>query len=179
MTWRFGGVLVSAMLVAATACTRSLGDGDAASADGGLEAPTEAAAPSAAMPLPYFVEPCSNAPRWPNGTDFSYEHGGPSDAGPCTPHCGPNASASALWGPPMLGKLTSAALPSGPCAHDGNTCTMAAEWLGPCPDGGSAVGPFDLFICRCTSGAWTCTIDDRSPSVTEQTCTLPDDAGTD
>jgi len=177
MRWRSFGVLVSALLVAAAACSTQSAN-DAAIADGGVAAPTEAASPPVVVPPPYFVEPCSDAPRWPNGTDFSYEDDGPSDAGPCTPHCGPNASASAMWGPPMLGKLTSAALPSGPCVHEGNTCTMAAEWLGPCPEGGSAVGPFDLFICRCTSGEWACTIDGESPSGTAQTCTLPDDAGT-
>jgi len=172
-------MLVCAGLIAGAACAnRSTGDaavvdGGAAIFDAGPDAPINTASP------PYFVEPCSDGPRWPNGTDFSYEHGGPSHAGPCTPHCGPNANASALWGSPMLGKLTSAALPSGSCAHEGNTCTMAAEWLGPCPEGGAAVGPFDLFICRCTSGRWGCTIDDESPSATEQTCTLPDDAGTD
>ena len=168
-------MIVCAGLIAGAACSNRSGGDDALLVDGGLDAPTNAAA----SPPPYFVEPCSDAPRWPNGTNFSYEHGGPSDAGPCTPHCGPNANASALWGSSMLGKLTSAALPSGPCAHEGNTCTIGAEWLGRCPEGGSAVGPFDRFICHCTSGNWGCTIDDESPSATEQTCTLPDDAGTD
>ena len=132
---------------------------------------------SAPAPAP-TQEACSDGPRWPNGTKFSYETNGPVDAPPCIPHCGPNASASALWGPPALGKLTSAALPSGSCADEGNVCTMGAEWLGPCPPGGTAAGPFDLFICRCTSSKWECTVDATSPSSTEQTCSLPDDAGT-
>ena len=133
---------------------------------------------SEAGPPPYFVEPCSDGPRWPNGTQFAYERGAPSDAGPCTPHCGPNAKASALWGS-MTMNLTSAALPSGACAHEGNTCTMGAEWLGPCPAGGLAEGPLDVFICRCTSGRWGCTIDATAPSATDWTCTPPADAGTD
>jgi len=142
------------------------------------DASTSQPATDAGRP-PFFVEPCTDGPRWPNGTDFQYELHGPTDAPACTPHCGPNASASSLWGPPELGKLTIAALPSGGCQHDGNTCTMGAEWLGPCPAGGKAVGPLDLFICRCASGHWACTVDGTEPSATSWSCDLPADGGAD
>ncbi len=147
-------------------------------ADAGATSPSATPGTDAGRP-PFFVEPCSDGPRWPNGSPFEYEHDGPVTAPACTPHCGPNASASSLWGPPDLMKLTTAALPSGGCEHDGNTCTMGAEWLGVCPPGGRAVGPLDLFICRCTTGRWGCTVDDSSPSDTAQTCDLPEDAGAD
>jgi hypothetical protein len=146
--------------------------------DAGVHAASEAGADEAGPPPTYFVEACTDGPRWPNGSQFSYERDGPTDAGPCTPHCGPNPKASALWGSMTMG-LTTAALPSGACSHEGNTCTMAAEWLGPCPLGDSAEGPLDLFICRCTSGQWGCTIDATAPSATSQSCTPPADAGMD
>jgi hypothetical protein len=72
------------------------------------------------------------------------------------------------------GALTSDALPSGACAEDGVVCTMQAEVLGPCPDGAEAIGPLDLFICRCRSGAWACTIDATAPSGTAWSCRAPD-----
>jgi hypothetical protein len=125
---------------------------------------------------------CSDGPRWPRGTDFEYERGGPTDAPPCTPHCGQVPSPSGMWsgigGP---GATTSDALPSGACNEEGVVCTMTAEWLGPCPDGATPVGPLNLFICRCMSGAWSCTIDASSPSATNQSCFDPNiqDAGAD
>jgi hypothetical protein len=118
---------------------------------------------------------CSDAPRWPRGNNFAFEQGGPTNAPLCTPHCGPNKSASSMWtGVGPANKLTSDALPSGPCTEPGVVCTMTAEWLGPCPPEGSPVGPLDLFICRCTSGNWTCTIDASSPSATMWSCRMPD-----
>lgn len=114
---------------------------------------------------------CSDGPRWPRGTNFDYERGGPTDAPACTPHCGPNQPASALWGGRAL---TSDALPSGTCAESSVVCTMSAEWLGPCPPEGSPIGPLDLFICRCTSGIWACTVDATAPAATAWSCRLPD-----
>lgn len=118
---------------------------------------------------------CSDAPRWPRGTRFEYERGGPSDAPACTPHCGPNAHASPMWGGAGgLNALTSDALPSGACDENGVACTMKAEWLGPCPPDGQPVGPLDLFICRCSGGRWSCTVDATSPSATSWSCMMPD-----
>lgn len=115
---------------------------------------------------------CSNGPRWPRGTHFEYERDGPTDAPKCTPHCGGTGR-------------TSDGLPSGACNEDGVVCTMTAEWLGPCPEGETASGPIDIFICRCTNGAWACTIDATAPSATMQSCSgdgarrLAQDAGAD
>jgi hypothetical protein len=173
---RWGSVAFFSATLIACGNNASTEPGDASIAAG--DASTGTPATDAGRP-PFFVEPCTDGPRWPNGSQFQYEVKGPTDAPACTPHCGPNASASSLWGSPDLMKLTSAALPSGACQHEGNTCTMAAEWLGPCPPSGRAVGPFDLFICRCTSGRWGCTVDGESPSATSQTCELPDGAGAD
>lgn len=122
----------------------------------------------------FVEEPCSDGTRWVGGTPFQYESGGPTDAPACTPHCGPNAPASGMWSGVGNGNnLTSAALPSGPCLHPGNTCTMAAEWLGPCAPGNVASGPLDLFICRCTDGQWACTVDATAPSATAWSCVPP------
>src|SRR5688572_27292745 len=114
---------------------------------------------------------CADGPRWPRGTNFEYERDGPTDAPACTPHCGPNQAASSNW---PRGFLTSDALPSGFCDEDGVVCTMAAEWIGPCPPEGKTFGPLNKFICRCRSENWTCTIDATSPSASVQSCTLPD-----
>lgn len=133
---------------------------------------------------------CSDGPRWPRGTDFEFERNGPTDAPACTPHCGPNEPASDMWsGTVRGGALTSDALPAGPCSEDGVVCTMQAEWLGPCPPTAVAIGPLDVFICRCASGAWACTVDATAPSGTLTTCRNADgtdvtpgqqhDAGTD
>ena len=118
---------------------------------------------------------CSDGPRWPRGTNFEYERNGPTDAPACTPHCGPNEAASGMWSGAGRGRaLTSDALPSGACAEDGVVCTMEAEWLGPCPESAQASGPLNLFICRCASGAWACTVDATAPSATAWTCHNPD-----
>jgi hypothetical protein len=47
---------------------------------------------------------------------------------------------------------------------------MHAESLGPCPETAEAIGPLNLFICRCASGAWACTVDATAPSATAWTC---------
>jgi hypothetical protein len=118
---------------------------------------------------------CSDGPRWPPGSQFEFERNGPTDAPRCTPHCGPNQPPSATWnGAGPRDALTSEALPSGSCSEDGVVCTMAAELLPACPAGTRAVGPLDLFICRCTSGAWGCTIDATGPSATSWSCVMPD-----
>ncbi|MBX3187318.1 MAG: hypothetical protein KF819_09900 [Labilithrix sp.] len=120
---------------------------------------------------------CSDAPRWPRGTSFEYEHDGPTGVPACTPHCGPNRSASGKWnavGAPGVTKLTSDALPSGACSEDGVVCGMTAEWLGPCPDEGLASGPLNDFYCRCISGRWSCTVDARAPSATAWECHVAD-----
>jgi hypothetical protein len=166
-------------LCLASACGATSATSTATSgADGGAVSLPSPRDTDAGRP-PFFAEPCTDGPRWPNGSAFEYERHGPTDAPACTPHCGPNANASSLWGGPELMKLTSAALPSGTCAHEGNTCTMAAEWLGTCPPEGRAEGPFDLFICRCAAGRWACTIDGTEPSATSQSCALPENAGAD
>jgi hypothetical protein len=118
----------------------------------------------------FVEEPCSNGVRWPGGTNFPYEADGPTNAPACTPHCGPNA-------PSATHALTSAALPAGPCANAGNTCTMMAEWLGPCAPGNVASGPLDLFICRCTDATWVCTVDSTAPSATAWSCQAPVEGG--
>lgn len=158
--------LIFALIFAgATACEGSFGPADNSVADR-----------SAADGDDRYTTPsmtCSDGPRWPRGTQFEYERGGPIDAPACTPHCGPNKSPSSMWSG-ARGALTSDALPSGACAENGVVCTMSAEWLGPCPEGAEAIGPLDLFICRCASGAWACTIDATSPSATSNSCRLPD-----
>lgn len=129
---------------------------------------------------------CSNGPRWPRGTNFEYERGGPTDAPNCTPHCGEISAPSGMWsGAGGRGATTSDSLPSGSCNEDGVVCTMSAEWLGPCPAGETAVGPLDLFICRCANDAWVCTVDATSPSATGFSCSgdaarrVAEDAGAD
>ena len=112
---------------------------------------------------------CSDA-RWPLDTVFAYEHGGPTHAHPCTPHCGANRPASSMW---PGDHLTSQALPFGACSAEGDVCTLDVEWVGPCPDEGTARGPLDLFLCRCRGGSWACTVDDASPSATAQSCDAP------
>ena len=105
---------------------------------------------------------CSDGPRWPRGHDFAYERDGPTDAPKCTPHCGGGAGRG--------GELSSDALPSGTCSENGVVCTMTAEWLGPCPESATPSGPIDVFICRCTNGAWACTVDATAPSATTFSC---------
>ena len=131
------------------------------------DAPPANSPPEAA---PFYVEPCSDGPRWEGGTRFQLELHGPTTAPACTPHCGPNVEASPRVRVPGMQRLTAAALPSGACVHAGNTCTMGAQSLGPCPPGSDADGPFDLFICRCVSGEWSCTIDGTSPGATAWSC---------
>jgi hypothetical protein len=114
---------------------------------------------------------CSDGARWERGTNFEYEKSAPTDAPACTPHCGPNRPASPAWGGAAL---TTDALPAGQCTEEGVVCTMQAEWLPPCPAEGSPGGPLDLFICRCSSGKWGCTIDATSPSATAWSCRMPD-----
>src|SRR5512139_1335090 len=76
---------------------------------------------------------CSDGGRWTDATKFELEPSAPNGARECTPHCGPNKSASGMW---PVGTLTSEALPFGACSPLGDTCTMRAEWLGPpCPSG--------------------------------------------
>jgi hypothetical protein len=151
------GLVALGLCIAAIASASCTGDGESAS---------KYRTPSAT---------CSDGPRWPRGTSFAYEASGPTDAPRCTPHCGPNQPASPICSGVGGGPhLTSDALPSGACSEDGVVCTMTAEWLGPCPPDGSPSGPLDLFICRCTGGAWACTVDATAPSATSWSCRMPD-----
>lgn len=113
-------------------------------------------------------EPCSNAERYPVGTQFPFDSGDTRDLPNCTPHCGANSSASPMWGGAYL---TSEALPSGACVHDGNACALRAEWVGKaCAEGQTPVGPLVTFVCRCAQGSWACAVSPSNMSATMFEC---------
>jgi hypothetical protein len=49
-----------------------------------------------------------------------------------------------------------AALPSGTCPNEGETCEMAAGNVTTCPEVGSKICDLTQFQCRCANGTWEC-----------------------